>query len=67
MSWEFPLTIYTFSIVVTFMIEWAKAFNNNISPTVIQCGNVSNCRGRRGRDRIVVGFATFYAIRTYHH
>jgi hypothetical protein len=24
-------------------------------------------RGRRGRDRIVVGFTTIYAISAYHH
>ena len=24
-------------------------------------------RGRRGRDRIVVGFTTTYAISAYHH
>jgi hypothetical protein len=24
-------------------------------------------RGRRGRDRMVVGFTTIYAISTYHH
>ena len=24
-------------------------------------------RGRRGRDRMVVGFTTTYAISTYHH
>ena len=24
-------------------------------------------RGRRGRDRMVVGFITTYAISTYHH
>ena len=24
-------------------------------------------RGRRGRDRMVVGFTTTYAIRAYHH
>jgi len=24
-------------------------------------------RGHRGRDRIVVGFTTIYAISTYHH
>jgi len=23
--------------------------------------------GRRGRDRMVVGFASIYAISTYHH
>jgi hypothetical protein len=25
------------------------------------------CRGRRGRDRMVVGFITTYAISAYHH
>ena len=25
------------------------------------------CRGRRGRDRMVVGFTTTCAIRAYHH
>jgi len=25
------------------------------------------CRGRRGRDRMVVGFATTCTIPTYHH
>ena len=25
------------------------------------------CRGRRGRDRMVVGFITIYAISAYHH
>jgi hypothetical protein len=26
-----------------------------------------NTRGRRGRDRMVVGFTTAYAISAYHH
>jgi len=26
-----------------------------------------NLRGRRGRDRMVVGFITTYAISAYHH
>jgi hypothetical protein len=25
------------------------------------------CNGRRGRDRMVVGFTTTYAISAYHH
>jgi len=28
---------------------------------------VLRCRGRRGRDRVVVGFTTTYAISAYHH
>jgi len=26
-----------------------------------------SCGGRRGRDRMVVGFTTIYAISSYHH
>ena len=26
-----------------------------------------DCRGHRGRDRMVVGFTTTYAISAYHH
>jgi len=29
--------------------------------------NVSSFRGRRGRDRMVVGFMTTYPISAYHH
>jgi hypothetical protein len=28
---------------------------------------LSKTRGRRGRDRIIVGFTTTYAISAYHH
>ena len=28
---------------------------------------MQHVRGRRGRDRTVVGFTTTYAIRAYHH
>jgi len=28
--------------------------------------NLFQCRGRRGRDRMVVGFTTIYAISAYH-
>ena len=28
---------------------------------------LQNTRGRRGRDRMVVGFTTTYAISVYHH
>ena len=29
--------------------------------------NTNTSRGRRGRDRMVVGFITTYAISTHHH
>ena len=29
--------------------------------------HISNCRGRHGHDRMVVGFTTAYAISAYHH
>jgi hypothetical protein len=29
-------------------------------------GMIDFCRGRRGRDRMVVGFTTTYAIGAYH-
>jgi len=28
---------------------------------------LNNSRGRRGRDRMVVGFTAIYAISAYHH
>ena len=31
------------------------------------CPVYNTKRGRRGRDRIVVGFTTIYAIDAYHH
>jgi hypothetical protein len=35
---------------------------------IIQTSNIVQlCRGRRGRDRMVVGFTTTYAISDYHH
>ena len=35
---------------------------------IIQASNIVQlCRGRRGRDRMVVGFTTTYAISDYHH
>jgi hypothetical protein len=35
---------------------------NNISVIYVDLDNT-----RRGRDRMVVGFTTIYAIRAYHH
>jgi hypothetical protein len=29
--------------------------------------SIQNCRSRRGRDRMVVGFTTTYVIGAYHH
>ena len=37
-----------------------NATSNNISVILLWCG-------RRGRDRMVVGFTTTYAISAYHH
>ena len=35
---------------------------------IIQASNIVQlCRGRRGRDRMVVGFTITYAISDYHH
>jgi hypothetical protein len=36
-----------------------------VTPSMIL--DISKCRGRRGRDRMVVGFTTTYAISAYHH
>jgi len=44
--------------------------NGNHSFLNIYLGSIYysiNNRGRRGRDRIVVGFTTTYAISAYHH
>ena len=42
-----------------------------MSPTMITTFAVNSkhniIRGRRGRDRIVVGFTTTYVINAYHH
>ena len=45
-----------------------KQFKNLILRVFIRnTVNIITSRGRRGRDRMVVGFATTYAISAYHH
>jgi hypothetical protein len=40
-----------------------KHYNNVL---IVKC-NIHTLRGRRGRDRIVVGFTATYGIIAYHH
>jgi translation initiation factor IF-1 len=40
--------------------------NSNIVNKVRRLSHIVN-KGRRGRDRMVVGFTTTYAISDYHH
>ena len=45
-----------------------KQFKNLILRVFVRnTVNIITSRGRRGRDRMVVGFATTYAISAYHH
>jgi hypothetical protein len=39
----------------------------DIIPTMVYTLTFVLYRGRRGRDRMVVGFTTKYAISAYHH
>ena len=57
-SWISDRHNLTFS-TETFLIE---LFNGQS-----QCSGTKCYRGRRGRDRMVVGFTTTYSISAYHH
>jgi len=34
---------------------------------IVQLSTYTCARGRRGRNRVIVGFTTTYAINAYHH
>ena len=42
-------------------------FEKDINNVVIKCKYIIIKTGRRGRDRMVVGFKTTYAISAYHY
>ena len=44
----------------------AHNFSTLLCPTILQSVSI-HVRGRRYRDRMVVGFSTTYAISAYHH
>jgi len=55
-------------------VQWREISNDvkkrqaNLSNKMLQnCFDFLLYRGRRGRDRVVVGFITTYAISVYHH
>jgi hypothetical protein len=45
----------------------AKKFDDIPGNTAIEMEDMRYVAGRRGRDRMVVGFITTYAISAYHH
>jgi len=40
---------------------------NDIIPVIFNLSSINKRRGHYGRDRMVVGFTTTYAISAYHH
>jgi hypothetical protein len=51
---------YTCQVIMPFMVP-------ELCPCLLLLGHLCPMRRRRGRDRMVVGFTTIYAIGTYHH
>jgi hypothetical protein len=49
-----------------FALNYVAPFDLLMYINSVQLKTIINL-GRRGRDRIVVGFTTIYATRTYHH
>ena len=52
------------------MVEIARKYTASLNPRYFRVGLyiiTDATRGRRGRDRMVVGFTTTYAISVYHH